>query len=204
MHAHGAHGQFTQASCQDSSHKGWGYCGNPSKFSHMGGMGISFSLAASLEAPCAQLFEMQRSWMWQSKSHRISDFFRHIPCVSCSFGNPELAKWDASLESSRAGALSLPNNFGISGQCGARWWKFQHVPSTNWDHMIWGLISNESKFDKRLCPPRRPGRVHGAIESKCIKCTHCLTPWQQAVIYWCWQGTVLRGLGYSKMQNILK
>lgn len=65
-----------------------------------------------------------------TESHTAFD----IPCVSCSFDNPEFAKRDASLESSRAGALSLPNQ---------RWHlptargKMMKVPaavrSPNWD-----------------------------------------------------------------------
>lgn len=174
-------GQFTGANCQDSNHKGWGYCGNPSKFSHIGGMGISFSLAASL-APFAQLFEML-SWMWQSKSHRISHCFRHsvsflqlrqpwIWKTRCVFGVFE-GRRIILAEST----MASPNSAGQDDETSRMW-----DPSTNWDQMI-------SKFDKQLCPPRRPGRVHEAIESKWIKC------------HWCWQNTVLRGLSCWKMQN---
>lgn len=161
-------GQFTGESCQDLNQKGWGYCGNPSKFSHIGGMGISFSLAASLEAPFAQLLEML-SWMWQSKSHRISHCFRHSVCflqlrqswickTRCVFGVFE-GRRIILAEST----LASPNSFGQDDESSS---SSEIHPQIE--------IKMISKFDKQLCPPRRPGRVHEiheAIESKWIKCT---------------------------------
>lgn len=156
--------------------KGWGYCGNPSKFSHIGGMGISFSLAASLEAPFAQLLEML-SWMWQSKSHRISHCFRHSVCflqlrqswickTRCVFGVFE-GRRIILAEST----LASPNSFGQDDES----------PSSSEIHPQIE-IKMISKFDKQLCPPRRPGRVHEiheAIESKWI----LNAPWQRLRLF---------------------
>ena len=105
-------------------------------FSHIGGMGISFSLAASLEAPFAQLLEML-SWIWQSKSHRISHCFRHFRVFLAASAilnlQNEMRLW------SLRGQAHYPCriNFGISQQLWARWWKFQQQ---------WEMIP---KFDKQ-------------------------------------------------------